>query len=441
MGCTVVDFVGQVGQIKAMVMNIFRQKIVFPVMLAATVLIGFSVPVSVALDNLLLVLVLLGALFHLPAIWQIARHHPVARAGGLLFLMLLVGTLYGDTPLRESVGILGKYMDLAFIPLFMFALAKPESRKLAIYAFLAAMGMTLVLSYLGGMGILPYQSWMPPVSLPGIDFSENPVIFHSHITQNNMMAFAAFLAFLQARDASVPLRRMAWLLYGGLAFGNILFMVQGRTGYAVLLVLLVWWVWQTADRYFSQKGVTLGAKHALVVLLALVGMVLAGYAASPRLQDRTHTTIAEYQTWAPYHGKTTSTGQRLDWYYATTQIIADHPLSGVGTGGFSAAFKAKVAGQDVAPTHNPHNEYLMVTVQTGIIGLALLLFLFYSLWRSAPLLPTAFEQDAGRGLVLAYMVNCLFNSPLLDHADGLLFSFMVAALFAGMKLKPQGSHA
>jgi O-antigen ligase len=256
-----------------------------------------------------------------------------------------------------------------------------------------------------------------------------------------MMALAAFFAFLQARDEVIRLRRLAWLVYGGLALGNILFMVQGRTGYAVLIVLLAWFVWRSADRYLAQNARRLGVKQALVVLFALGGIVLAGYAASPRLQDRVHTTLAEYQAWAPYHGKMTSTGQRLDWYYATTRIVADSPLLGVGTGGFPVAFERKVVGRDIVMTHNPHNEYLMITVQTGVLGLALLLFLFYTLWRSAALLPNAFEQDAGRGLVLAYMVNCSLNSALLDHADGLLFSFMTAALFAGMKLKPQGSHA
>ncbi len=407
-----------------------------PLMTIAAVLIGFSVPISVALDNVLLALVLLGALFHLPAIWQIARHHPVARAALLLFLMLLAGTLYGATPLRDAMGILGKYMDLAFIPIFIFALSKPSSRQLAVYAFLAAMGLTLVLSYLVGFQVLSIQPWMSRFSLV-----DNPVIFFSHITQNNMMALAVFLAFLQARDEVILLRRLAWLGYGGLALGNILFMVQGRTGYAVLLVLLAWFAWRSADRYLAQKGRSMGIKQALVVLLALTGMVLVSYVTSPRLRDRMHTTLVEYQSWAPYHGKMTSTGQRMDWYYATTRIVADSPVLGVGTGGFPAAFEQKVAGQDVLITPNPHNEYLMITAQTGVLGLALLLFLFYTLWRSAPLLPTAFEQDAVRGLVLAYMVNCLFNSALMDHADGLLFSFMVATLFAGMKLKSQGSHA
>ena len=78
----------------------------------------------------------------------------------------------------------------------------------------------------------------------------------------------------------------------------------------------------------------------------------------------------------------------------------------------------------------------MITVQTGVMGLVLLLYLFYTQWRCAALLSTPFEQDAARGLVLAYMVNCAFNSALLDHGDGLFFAFMTAALFAGLKPVP-----
>ena len=75
----------------------------------------------------------------------------------------------------------------------------------------------------------------------------------------------------------------------------------------------------------------------------------------------------------------------------------------------------------------------MISTQTGLIGLVLLLSLFYTHWRYAPLLPTALEQDAARGLLLAYLVNCALNSALMDHADGLFFAFMTAALFANLK--------
>lgn len=399
------------------------------------VLLALTIPISVALDNLLLAIVLLAGLLNARAVWQVATQHPVARVAWLLFGWLFIAMFYGATPLREAVSILGKYADLAFIPLFMLLLlhggAQRPALRWAQYAFLAAMGAILLLSYLMGLGFLPpLQWWMSSAASVA-----NPAIFHSHITQNNMMAFAAFLALLNMRAAVSHRARLAWGLFALLAAINVLFLVQGRTGYVVLSVLLAWFAWSTLHGYLRSRGKALGWKHGLGVAFALAALAMASYHASPRLHERVNLVGAEYQAWQSNHDRHTSTGVRLDFYYNTLQIVQQHPLFGVGTGGFPAAFEQQVAGSEVWLTKNPHNEYLMITVQTGVIGLALLLYLFYTQWRYAPLLPTPFEQDAGRGLVLAYMVNCLFNSALLDHADGLFFAFMTAVLFAGLQKK------
>lgn len=408
-------------------MGAWFQRCVNPAARISSILIGFAVPVSVALDNLLLAVVLLGGLLNARAVWKLATQHPVARAAWLMFGGLLVAMFYGATPLREAWGILGKYADLAFIPLLMVAFATRETRGAAQYAFFAAMGLTLFLSWLVGLGLLPLQHWMSEFAS-----INNPVVFHSHITQNNMMAFAVFLALLNLRAAASRRAKLAWGAFALLAAINVLFMVQGRTGYMVLSVLLAWFAWSTLAGYLHSHGKAWGWKHGMGVMIALIGIAMTAYYASPRLHERVSLVGAEYQAWQPNHGKDTSTGQRLDFYYNTLQIVQQHPLFGVGTGGFPAAFARQVQGTEVLLTKNPHNEYLMITVQTGVVGLALLLYLFYAMWRYAPQLGTRFERDAARGLVLAYMVNCLFNSALLDHADGLFFAFMTAVFFAGM---------
>ena len=396
----------------------------------STILLGFTVPISVALDNLLLAVLLLGALFNARAVWRIAAQHPVARAAWLLFAALLLAMFYGATPLREAVGILGKYADLAFIPLLMLMLSNEAIRRRAQYAFLAAMGLILLLSYLVGLGLLPVQHWMSIFAT-----ADNPVIFHSHITQNNMMAFAVFLALLNLRDAAQRRAQMAWGLFALLGAINILFMVQGRTGYVILLVLLGWLVWIIPARYMRLRGKRWDWRKALVAELVLLALIVATYSVSPRLQDRIGLVVSESRIWQTRQAKETSTGQRLLYYENTLQIVQQHPVFGVGTGGFPASFARQVQDKDVPATHNPHNEYLMITAQTGVIGLAFLLYLFYTQWRTAPLLNTPFEQDAARGLVLAYIVNCAFNSALLDHSDGLFFAFMTSVLFAGLKLE------
>lgn len=404
------------------------QRYAFPSLRACTILLGFSVPISVALDNVLLAVLLLGVLFNARVIGRIATQHPVARAAWLLFGALSLAMFYGVTPLRDAVGILGKYVDLAFVPLFMLMLSAGADRRRAQNAFLAAMGVTLLLSWLVGLKILPIQHWMWKDIT-----TDNPAIFRSYITHGNMMAFAAFLALLNLREASSRGARLAWGLFALPGVINVLFMVQGRTGYMIMMTLLVWFAWATLARIMRKRGISWDWRHGAAVVLVFAGVAVAAYHASSRLQERVNLVASEYRAWQPNHGRETSTGQRLDFYYNTLQIVRQYPILGVGTGGYAAAYARQTQGTEAIQTTNPHNEYLLVAAQAGIIGLGLLMFLFYTSWKCASLLDTPFEQDAARGLVLAYLVNSAFNSPLHDHADGMLFAFMTAALFAGLK--------
>jgi O-antigen ligase len=405
-----------------------QQKLRIP-MQWCVISIGLFAPISVVLDNLMLALILLGALFSLTNISRIVISNPVARAALLLFSALMVAMFYGPTPIKEALSTLLKYIDLLFVPIFIVILSKESFQRKARYAFHLGMSITLVLSYLVGLRILPVMHWMDVFCA-----QNNPVIFHSHVTQNSMMAFAVFLALLEWRDAIISWKKLAWMSFALLGTINVLFMVIGRTGYLILIMLLGWFAWSTSSRLLHDRGKNwTWSKKSLVVLLLLAG-IFGAYSTSSRLQDRVALAVSEYQEWSPNHGKDTSSGQRLDFYYNTLQIVHDHPLFGVGTGGFPSAYAQQTVGKDVMETRNPHNEYLLISVQTGIIGFVLMLYLFYTQWRYATALPNSFEQDAARGLVLACMVNCMVNSPLLNHADGLLFSFMTAILFSNLKV-------
>jgi O-antigen ligase len=248
-----------------------------------------------------------------------------------------------------------------------------------------------------------------------------------------MMAFAVFLAALNCYKAVTATARIGWGVFALLASFNILFMVLGRTGYAILIVLLTWLAWVLPVRYMRLRGKRWGWRQVLATVFGFLFFIAVIFSVSSRLQNRVELVVSESQAWQTRQARSTSTGDRLDFYYNTLKIVQQHPVFGVGVGGFSAAFAHQVEGKDVLKTSNPHNEYLMISAQTGLVGLIFLLHLFYTQWRYAPLLTATFEQDAARGLVLAYMVNCAFNSALLDHSDGLFFAFMTAVLFAGLK--------
>ena len=129
----------------------------------------------------------------------------------------------------------------------------------------------------------------------------------------------------------------------------------------------------------------------------------------------------------------TSAGYRMEFYRNTLTLIEKNPLFGTGTGSFPAAYAELVEGTGKNQSRNPHNEFMLITVQTGIVGLAALLWLFWQQWRLAPLLPTPMERGLAQGLVVMMGIICMLNSALLDHTEGLLYAWLTALLYAGLK--------
>ena len=395
------------------------------------VTLGITIPVSVAADNLMLFIMLVTVLFSgSRKVLHNVVHNPVARASTLLFSVLLLCVAYGSTPIEEAAVTLRKYADLAFVPLLMVAARDTESRRYAMLGFLTVMVVTALLSWLVGLHILALQKWMWAYDTPA--FAMSPAIFRSQVTQNVLMSYAVYLLALLASVPSAA--KIRWWLAGlaALAGGSVLFMVQGKTGYLVLLALWVYFVWGALARHLRSLGRNISWREGTGVGIFALILIFSAYFASPRLHERLDIMAAEFQAWQPNMHNKTSTGERLEFYYNTFLLIKQHPLMGVGTGGFLTAYTQQMQGKNVELTSNPHNEYLLITAQVGLAGLALLLYLFYIQWKYAAKLPSLFEQNAARGLVLTIAITALFNSPLLDHTEGLFFSFVSALLFANL---------
>ena len=150
--------------------------------------------------------------------------------------------------------------------------------------------------------------------------------------------------------------------------------------------------------------------------------------------------LDEWENWQPGQAAQTSTGWRLEFYRNSLDIARGHPLIGTGTGSFPKVYADHVAGTAMAATANPHNEYLNIAVQLGVVGLLVMLHLFYREWRVADELTTTHERQLAHGLVITFVIGCLFNSLLMDHAEGLLFAWASGLLFGGLK-SPANSGA
>jgi O-antigen ligase len=236
------------------------------------------------------------------------------------------------------------------------------------------------------------------------------------------MAFGAFVLALGVREASTPRRRALLWLFGGLAAFNVLFMVWSRTGQLVLVALGFYLL---VVRY-RWRGLLVAAAAGLVVGGA------AYMAPSSSLHMRTLATIKEYKDWRGGNVDRV-VNARLEAWSNSVQIVRQHPLVGVGTGGFGAAYARQVEGTLMPPLGQPENQYLLTTVQLGMVGLGALLALFAAQWHLASRLGSRIETDLARGLVILMIVGCLFNSFLRDHTQALFYAWLSGLLYAGTR--------
>jgi O-antigen ligase len=384
----------------------------------AVMAVGFTLPISVVLDNILLTIMLVAWVVsgrYLETL-TIARNHPVCVGTVVLFSIMALGTLYGVQSPADARQNLLKYLDLALVPIFLYYFRDSVVRRNGLLIFAAAMVLVLVYSFLIRFGVLE-------LGYPIQGTRDSPVVFKFRVTHNFLMAFSAFLFTWLAITSSLRGEKRFFYALAVLAAFNVMLMVEGATGYIILFALALLLVFSLLPRRLIVAAIVV--IPLLITLLAFLPGPFSG---------RLSTTIKELQTWRPTTAaQHSSAGLRLEFYKNTMEIIADHPIAGVGTGGFAKAYAEKVQGTGKLETQNPHNEYLMIGVQTGGIGVIALLCLFATQFYVAKQLPTRLETGLAHGLVITIAVGCLLNSFLLDHTEGLFYAWLTGLLYGGLR--------
>ncbi len=384
-----------------------------------TTALGFTIPIWVVADGILVAL--LVACWVASGEWRqrIRRitANPVAVSALFLFGWLLAGSLWGMGSLEERALAVKKYADLLLIPLLISMAVDVYERNRALLALAISLIVTLLLSLaLSGGGLQANEA------LNCDRF--NPCVFKKHTTHNILMAFGALLFAVLAWKSSQRWIRWGWGAASAMAAGNVLLMVQGRTGYVVLAGLTMVALYML----FGWRG-------AMGAVLALCVTFYSAYHVSTSFHDRVNLVATGATQWNPQSATYDGVTERLEFFYHTVEIIRDHPLMGVGTGGFAQAYAARVqeAGRPV-PTH-PHNQYLLIMAQVGIIGLCLLLWLFAQQWRSTALTSDATYGFLARGLVVTIAIGCLFQPALNDHTEKLLYCWLSGLMYSGTDLQ------
>jgi O-antigen ligase len=379
-------------------------------------LAGLTIPTLTIFSHLFVLILILLVIFdkpQYPNYLNRLRPHAVVWVAILLFILLSFGISYSSAPLSEATHIWLKYKKLLFIPFFILIFRTDQDRWFGIYGFLTAMLITLLLSY-----IMHFTG----VKI-GAGTVENTYIFKSHITQGIFMALAAY--FLAIHAFKFPYYKLLCILLALFASYHVLFMLHGRTGYVLIVALIFLLIYQL----FRWRGLLL----ALLPLLVFGSLI---FVTSDVIQQRIGHIPEEFQQ--HQHGDgVTSVGLRTEYLQHGITLVLQSPWIGHGTGSVGQIYWQFIhPEQKDKHTVNLHNEYLMMMVQVGIVGLVVFIYFFYVLWRDSYRLDDAYIFMA-QGIVLTMIIGCLLNSSWFDMTEGYLFAYFIGIFYASYQPKTE----
>ncbi|WP_457592283.1 O-antigen ligase family protein [Hydrogenimonas sp.] len=375
--------------------------------------LGFTLPISVAANNFLLVLILLLwlAAGGFKERWERIKSNRAAIAILLFFALHIVALLYSSDPKAGVVKIIAREQLLLFMPIFL-SVIRPEFVKKALSAFLYAMFISEILSY---------AMYFDLVHIPWHDYAREPypTPFVSHLSYSPMAAFAVILLIHRLIYGKEQLWIKGVYLFFMITMSLNISISGGRAGQIGFIVILLFYL-----AYQFRKEIK---KMLYFLLFAVVGILLVFFFNKP-FHDRM---MLAYHNVADFKANPhTSVGLRINFTLNSLELIKKRPLFGYGTGSFEKEY-AKI-NQALTPkvrtTSQPHNFYILTLIQFGVTGLALLLYLFYALFRIARETDDSYRGVRYTFLVL-FLTIMLSDSYLLGHYTTLFFVFVTALLF------------
>lgn len=407
-------------------LNIKSYKDAFETGLGVLALVMLVIPTFITITILAFLLVLMiGAIKkQLSFQWNTMNTLFVA-----FYLAYFIGMFFTD-----NQELANKYLEykLAFLVFPVIFSLSPKVEISIKKPTLAAIFGVLVLSVLG---------WIHSFQL----FAENGSYssffggYFSYIHHPTYYSFFALFALVLLNEAW----KKKWLgsnigLYFGIGFWLVLIQLVtvSLAGVLFLLMFSIYLILRFIKNRFGKNWFV-----GTLILSPIVLFALLNY--TPGLSTQFNTSkkfITEYVQSPVYFIEAEQTYVQGDetrlimWTVAALEII-DHPF-GVGTGNTDSHLKERLLGygqyEVASHNYNPHNQFLQVTLEIGVIGLFIFLAIIgYSLYQGV-----LNKNNLVVILTLCLSFNCLFES-MLQRQSGIVFYTFWICILAAVKLSPK----
>jgi ADP-heptose:LPS heptosyltransferase/O-antigen ligase len=346
------------------------------------------------------------------ALWRGLRE-PVVAGSLALFALYAASLLWTAAPLREGALQLVSYRVLAMPLVFLPVLVDPVWRERTLRALLVALGVVLVLSLVQAVHPLPFaRASRDPM---GVLYGD-AYVFSDRIRQaiqlGPLLLWAAGMAIFH--PGSSRRLRLGLAAVAVVTAIDMMWLLKGRTGTLVVSGLLL---------YLLQAR--FGARGLVSAVAGVAAVLAAGLWMNARLGE----TLSDIDAYRQV-GANNATGERLEMWGNAARMLADAPLLGAGIEAYPVLSAAAYAAKGRVPAelfHDPHQEFLYVGSELGLVGLALLVGGLIGIWRIA----ARFDERCrwlARGFVAIYasagLANCLLNLGWTGYLFGLLLALV-----------------
>lgn len=385
--------------------------------MATAVSLLFSPPLA-NLAELLLVFVFLYSPELRQRLWATWRY-PTVKFVLAFYVLILAGLAYSIAPWGTAWSMASGWRKLLLLPVALALFGATSRKEHFLKVLVDVIFVCGVLSCF--LWIMGTGGWVAP--------DEPGVLVRNHATQGMMFAVGAFGAVLLALEQDDPRRRKRFLRMGAVLMVNIALITPGRSGYLVMLVCALVGVtfWVFRGQSFNFRKLLLGC--------VLLSVVAGGLLIAPSSRDRIAKAISEVRHYDSME-RETSMGLRVVFWRNAMELIRQRPLLGYGTGAFGDAYGRLVAGRTSfqgMSSADPHNQYMKIAAEHGLLGLFIVLGMLVSALRQSVGDPW---RSLAVGVLLAWCATSMANSHFSTFAEG---SFIY--LWLGVMLATSGGRS
>jgi O-antigen ligase len=355
----------------------------------------------------------------------------------IAFLLYLCVNAFFYSDLFSAFYAIGKYKKIFLLLIISILIVQSFKKDRLVYVLDWFLLGTLAVAMVGiasHYGILTWLFGEPHKEIGGwfigssqesyvmrIGGPDNPTVGRNHITQGAFTAFAVVYCWWRSctneAKLSTKTKHLMWALSAPLTL--YAFLLQGRTGYVLMFVALIFLLYKGAYRLALQlikrtQRFTAVALGFVIITGTLVGLM----SIIPTEQVISRSTQAINETVLFFQEGATTDGQqvRLDLWRTALGHFASAPVFGTGVG------SNVVFSSGTRQVFQPHSEALLILSTMGVVGL--LLF--------ANILRNVFAMCHGDShlklLLYLYLLDGCFNSVLWDLAEGHYFILLTLVI-------------